>query len=197
MATHPSLPKGTPNKNSKISLWRVFTPVGIILLLAIGSLHFLKSTLPPIGHTPIQSDKVNQLTHLSLTRLDGKTVKISELNAKIFLLNFWATWCEACIEEMPSIVALRESYKDQGFEVLGINVDENPSVMVPRAIKQLKMDFPIFMDPDGKLAELFDVHAIPLTVIINKKGEVLTVLDGGRNWNSAEIRQKLERWLNG
>jgi alkyl hydroperoxide reductase subunit AhpC len=98
---------------------------------------------------------------------------------------------------MPSIVKLRESFKDRGFEVLGINVDENPSVVVSKTIKQLKIDFPIFIDPEGELSEMFDVHAIPLTVIMRKTGEILAVLNGGRDWNSDEVRTKLERWLNG
>lgn len=195
MATHPSEPKndGSP------SVWKVFAPIFVIVLLVIGGLYAIKAALPPVNHVSETTDlnRESQLAALVLTQLDGKSIKIADLNAKVFLINFWATWCEACIEEMPSIVQLRESYKDRGFEVLGINVDENPDVVVPKAIKQLNMNFPIFIDPEGKLSERFDVHAIPLTVVIRKNGVVLTVLNGGRDWNSAEIRAKLEQWLSG
>jgi thiol-disulfide isomerase/thioredoxin len=194
MATHHSESK----KNDSNSVLKIFAPIFIILLLVIGGLYGIKATLPPAKTAGITNiNRESQLAGLVLTQVDGKTVKIADLNAKILFLNFWATWCEACIEEMPSIVKLRESYKDRGFEVLAINVDENPEAVVPKAIKQLKMNFPIFVDPEGKLSELFDVHAIPLTVIMRKNGEVLTVLNGGSDWNSEEVRAKLERWLNG
>jgi len=201
MATHPSQTghRANPKKNNSVSAWKVLAPLFGILLLVIGGLYAIKASLPPMHPTAetTDSDRNQQLAGLVLTQLDRKSIKIADLNAKIFLINFWATWCEACMDEMPSIVQLRESYKDRGFEVLGINVDENPDVVVPKITKQLKMNFPIFIDPDGKISEMFDVHAIPLTVIMRKKGEVLGVLNGGRDWNSPEVRTKLERWLNG
>ncbi|MEO5970292.1 MAG: TlpA disulfide reductase family protein [Bdellovibrionia bacterium] len=195
MATHDSHPKN----DRSTPVLKIFAPIFVILLLVVGGLYGIKASLPPTNPTSELTDanRESRLAALDLTQLDGKSVKIADLNAKIFLINFWATWCEACIEEMPSIVKLRESFKDRGFEVLGINVDENPKAVVPKSIQQFKMDFPVFIDPEGKLSDLFDVHAIPLTVVLRKKGEILAVVSGGRDWNSAEVRAKLERWLNG
>ena len=193
MATPPS----KPQKTASSAIWKTFVPIFVILLFVLGGLYGIKATLPPIhpAAESTNSDRDRQLADLDLTQLDKKSIKISDLSGRVFLINFWATWCEACIEEMPSIVHLRESYKDKGFEVLSINVDENPDVVVPKIAKQLGMNFPIFVDPNGRISEMFDVHAIPLTVIIRKKGEVLEVLNGGRDWNSLEVRAKLERWL--
>ena len=99
------------------------------------------------------------------------------------------------MEEMPSIVTLRDQYSSKGFEVLGINVDENPGVATPPVIKKLGIKFPIFTDTENSLAELFDVHAIPLTVVINKSRKILLVEPGGRDWNTDEMHQLLDNWV--
>lgn len=96
---------------------------------------------------------------------------------------------------MPSIVNLRKAYQDRGFEVLGINVDENPEKVLPKVLSEFKIDFPVYGDPEGKLSSLFDVHAIPFTVILNHQRKILLVQDGGQDWNSKAIRNQLERWL--
>ena len=101
------------------------------------------------------------------------------------------------MEEMPSIVQLRDAYKDKGFEVVGVNLDENSATVVPKAIKQLKIQFPIFQDPENKIAEYFDVHAIPLSVMLNKDRKILYIENGERNWNDQESRTQLEKWLAG
>ena len=112
------------------------------------------------------------------------------------MINFWATWCEACMEEMPSLVALREQYAPKGFEILGVNVDENPAQSAPDAVKNMGIKFPIFTDKSNALAELFDVHAIPLTVIIDKSRKILLVEPGGRDWNTEDMQQLMQKWLN-
>ena len=99
------------------------------------------------------------------------------------------------MEEMPSIVALREKYSAKGFEVVGVNVDENPDQVVPPTIKKLGMKFPIFTDKSNALAELFDVHAIPLSVIMDKDRKILLIESGGRDWMSTDIQQMMDKWL--
>lgn len=136
------------------------------------------------------------LPDLELTRMDGGTVQLGELPHKVMLINFWATWCEACIEEMPSLIQLREKFSPKGFEILGINVDENPRPVATTAAVKLGMKFPLFSDEKGELGQVFDLHAIPLTLIINQSRKILMVEPGGRDWNSEEINQLIEKWLN-
>ena len=79
---------------------------------------------------------------------------------------------------------------------MGINVDDNPQSVVPEVLKELKIDFPIFRDSeDGELSDLFDVHAIPMTVIVNKARKVVYVENGERDWYGNDIRDQLDRWL--
>ncbi|MGZ3698075.1 MAG: TlpA disulfide reductase family protein, partial [Bdellovibrionota bacterium] len=130
-----------------------------------------------------------------INKWGGGVVKASELKPKVTLVNFWATWCEACMEEMPSILKLRGRFKDRGFEVVAVNVDENPEAVLPATLKQLGIDFPVYIDKEGQVAGLFDVHAIPLTVMINSSRKVLLVQDGERNWMDEDLLSKMEKWL--
>ena len=116
---------------------------------------------------------------------------------RVVMVNFWATWCEPCTTEMPTIVKLREAYAPKGFEVLAVNVDEDPGEALTSTIRKLKMDFPVYVDPDQKAADIFDVHAIPLTVILDRNRRVLLIETGERDWNGSEFRSQLDHWLAG
>ena len=154
----------------------------------------------------VPDDKLDHVLACGKCGVDLMTSEPFELNDQTFegyiagtqlpiVVDFWATWCEACMEEMPSMVALREKYAAQGFEILAINVDENPSQSVPPIVNSLKIKFPIFTDKTNALSEMFDVHAIPLSVMINKDRKILMIESGGREWNDDEVHQMLEKWL--
>ncbi len=190
MATSSSLHK-------RRKLWKVLVPLLVILLCVITGLLLIQRGTRSLEQNPnVVIRQVDQvLPDFKLSQLSGETTLISTFQAKVILINFWATWCDACMEEMPSIVHLRTDYKDRGFEAVGINVDENPEVVVPKARNAFQINFPIYADSEGRLSELFNVHAIPLTVIINHQRKILLIQDGGQNWNSPAIRSQLDRWL--
>ena len=119
------------------------------------------------------------------------------VDKKVVMVNFWATWCEPCTTEMPTIVKLREAYASKGFEVLAVNVDESPGEALGSAIQKFKMEFPVYVDPEQKAADVFDVHAIPLTVILDRNRQVLMIETGERDWNGSDFRQQLDGWLAG
>ncbi len=179
---------------------KIMIPVVVIVALAAGTVAILKSrvTSEPAGNT--QNGAVElaigaTLPDFELNTLDGKKLHASELKGKVLLVNFWATWCEACMVEMPSIVALHQRFKDKGLEVVAINVDENPESVVPKTAQELKLDFPVYRDPESSLADLFDVHAIPLTVIMDHNRKVLLIETGERDWNGSEVHKLVGDWL--
>ena len=177
---------------------KIFIPIIIILGLIIGVLTTIKASVHKDLNTTFQAIEIaegNTLPDFELTKLDGTKTRVSAINGKVFMINFWATWCEACMEEMPSIVTLREHYSAKEFEVLGINVDENQTEVVPAVARKVGIKFPLFSDPENRLAEMFDVHAIPLTVILNKTRKILLVEPGGRDWNADEMHQLIDKWL--
>jgi thiol-disulfide isomerase/thioredoxin len=182
-------------------LWKILLPVVAIVAMATGALLIVRSQVgaPHPGHVEVVEGTV--LPDFEMTAFDpasqggGAKVTLSGTGARVLMLNFWATWCEACMVEMPSIQQLRDSYKDRGFEVAAINVDEKPEAEVPRAQKLLGLTIPVYLDPEQKLADLLDIHAIPLTVVIDSGRKILFVERGERDWNSPEIREMMERWL--
>jgi peroxiredoxin len=178
---------------------KVFIPIAIILVLIVGALMAVKASVHKearLATQPLELTEGAEVPNFELSKLDGGKVQIGDISSKVMMINFWATWCEACMEEMPSIVTLRDQYSSKGFEVLGINVDENPTEVTPPVVKKLGIKFPIFTDSGNNLAELFDVHAIPLTVIINKSRKILLVEPGGRDWNTDDMHQLLDKWVN-
>ncbi|MBU6154369.1 MAG: TlpA family protein disulfide reductase [Bdellovibrionales bacterium] len=177
---------------------RLLIPVILVLAVIVAALLAIKASTQKqmkINQAQVEVTEGAVLPDLELTRMDGGTVRLGDLNHKVMLINFWATWCEACIEEMPSLNALREKFSPKGFEILGVNVDENPHPVATTAAVKLGMKFPLFSDPKGELGEIFDIHAIPLSLIISRSRKVLMVEPGGRDWNNEEIHQLMEKWL--
>jgi len=178
---------------------RLLIPIVAILTVVVVSLLAIKSSTQKqmrASHQQIELNEGGEIPDLELTQMDGTKVQLGDLSHKVMMINFWATWCEACIEEMPSLVQLREKFAPKGFEILGVNVDENPHPVATTAAVKLGMKFPLYTDPHGDLGEIFDLHAIPLTIIINKSRKILMVEPGGRDWNSEEVQQLIEKWLN-
>ncbi len=179
----------------------VIIPVLVIALTALGlsfGIKYWEGKHAPAGGHSGGPEVGTVLPDFGAPKVSNEkeTLRFSQLTSKITMVNFWATWCEACIVEMPSIVKLRTDYKSKGFEVLGVNLDEN-STLVPPMMKKLGMEFPVVIDSEGKLGDLFDVHAIPLTIIMDKSGKILMLQKGELDWNSAKFREKLEGWLAG
>lgn len=188
----------TEDSSPRFSLRSTLVPAVIILAVAVAGLLALRQNLkkePNSATALLDLAEGVTVPDLKLERLDGSSVQLSEIPAKVLLVNFWATWCEACIVEMPSIVKLREKFQPQGLEVLAVNLDENPARAVPPIVEKFGMKFPVFMDPKGALSEVFDVHAIPLTVIIGEDRKILMVESGERDWESAEVYQMMEKWV--
>lgn len=122
-------------------------------------------------------------------------VSISSFKGKVLLINFWASWCEACMEEMPSIVELRNKLAPEGFEVVSINVDDEPEKIVPKIVEKFKIPFPVYRDQGEKLAETFNVVAIPYNIIIDKHLNISWMESGERNWASQEIIERIRSLL--
>ncbi len=193
----------TQGASTRKSARKVFIPVAAILLMVVAGLQLMRmrahSNAGPgsedipeaVGELKVGS----VMPDFALQQFGASQTTISKINAKVILINFWATWCEACMVEMPSIVEARQAYKDKGFEVIPVNVDEHPDLVVPGALSNLKIDFPVYVDSEGKLAQIFDVNTIPLTVVLDSSRKVLMIHNGENNWIGPDFRTELERWL--
>ena len=191
----------SPSENRAIpGLFKILLPVIILIGLVVGALTMVKSQVTSKENGGAENIRFvlktgSTLPDFELQQFQGKSQKASELGAKVLLVNFWATWCEACMVEMPSIIKLRQTYHSRGFEVAAVNVDQNPEAVVPRTVSKLGFDFPVYVDQGQKLSELFDIEAIPLTVLMDQNRKILMVENGERDWFGSDIRSELEHWL--
>ncbi len=101
----------------------------------------------------------------------GKNLKLSEFRGQVVLLNFWASWCGPCRQEMPALDKLHKRYSKLGFTVLGVNVEED-SAQAKRMLREIRVSFPILFDTQNKASELYHVSAMPTTVIIDRDGNM-------------------------
>jgi cytochrome c biogenesis protein CcmG/thiol:disulfide interchange protein DsbE len=147
----------------------IFFLVGIFLGISIGAFIFLggaKRISTTFQAQPPQVGK--KAADFKLNNLDGSAVSLSQYHGNPVILNFWATWCEPCKQEMP----LLESYYQKSLHnlvVLGIN-DEEPPDKVKAFVSEYRLTFPILLDTDGAIANLFFVHGYPTSLFIDADG---------------------------
>ncbi len=108
----------------------------------------------------------------TLTTLEGETVHLSDYRGQIVLLNFWASWCPPCNEELPALNAYYAAHKDQGLVLLGVDVDETADV-VRDFVQQKGITYPILLDPQGKASADYSVTGMPTTFIIDREGRLI------------------------
>ena len=111
------------------------------------------------------------------------TVALGDLRGKVVLLNFWATWCEPCLEEMPALERVGRAYRERGLVVLALSVDREGASVVTPFVKQHALTFTIGLDPQQTVAKLYRVWALPATIILGRKGIALYSVQGAREWD--------------
>jgi peroxiredoxin len=100
-----------------------------------------------------------------------KNIKLSELRGQVVLINFWASWCGPCRQEMPELNKLYSKYKKLGFTILGVNVEEDNKEAL-HIVKNDKISFPILFDTENKVSELYKVSGMPTTIIVDRSGNM-------------------------
>ena len=129
----------------------------------------------------------------TLPSLDGQTVRLSDFRGKkAILLNFWATWCAPCRLEMPTIDKAYQEYKSRGLEILAVSLDAGSNSVVKNFMQELKLDFPVLLDPNMEVLRLYRQFSIPATFLIDKQGIVRHRELGYRDWTDPESRRLLE-----
>lgn len=119
-----------------------------------------------------------------LKTLDGQNHSLTQHAGKLVLVNFWATWCQPCIREMPSMERLYAKYKPSGLEIVAISLDQGNEDDVREFVAKLKLTFPIVLDPDHKAKALYKVRGLPTTYLLDRKGQVAGYGVGPREWDS-------------
>ncbi len=108
------------------------------------------------------------------TLQEGESIRLSDLRGKKVMINFWATWCGPCRVEIPAMIKLYEEMRGQGFEILAVNLLEEPERVGP-FVEDLQMNFPVLLDTSGKVSQAYYVRGIPTTIFVDEEGIIRIV----------------------
>ncbi|MEJ2274554.1 MAG: TlpA disulfide reductase family protein [Woeseiaceae bacterium] len=113
----------------------------------------------------------------ALRSASGDNLRLSEYRGNVVMINFWATWCGPCRQEMPLLDELYDRYERVGFNLLGVNIDDDSSRAM-QMVDELGVGFPVLFDARKEVSKLYDVEAMPVTVILDRQGTVRYVHHG-------------------
>ncbi|HEY2081280.1 MAG TPA: redoxin domain-containing protein [Verrucomicrobiae bacterium] len=118
--------------------------------------------------------------------LDGKTIRSSDFKGKVVILDFWATWCPPCREEIPGFIALRQEYAKKGLVVIGVSEDQDGPDVVKKFMKELGMNYTVVMADDKTVKTFGEIEALPTTFIIDRNGQIVKQHVGGADKDDFE-----------
>ena len=128
-----------------------------------------------------------------LRKLGGDTISLANYRGKVVFLNFWATWCPPCVEEMPSMEMLYQKLQGREFEILAINVGGEGEKIIRPFMDKHSLTFPVLLDPDKKTYGLYRLTGIPETFIIDKNGIIDSKIIGGQDWTARKWLHYFDR----
>lgn len=131
---------------------------------------------------------------LALKDINGGSHRLSDYRGKVVLVNFWATWCGPCRDEMPSIQELKDKLAGKPFVVLAVNLDE-PESRIRKFLSQMKLDFTILLDPEKKAARAWGARILPASYVIGPDGRIRYTLVGEINWGHEHVVSRIAELL--
>jgi thiol-disulfide isomerase/thioredoxin len=133
---------------------------------------------------------VKQAPDFVLHDLHGKTVNLNQFKGKPILINFWATWCGPCKEELPSMQRLHDASKSNGdIQILAISIDRFNIEKVNQYARDLNLTFPILLDPDRVARKPYFVRSLPTSYLVDADGKLQGFISGARKWDSPAAKQ--------
>ena len=130
----------------------------------------------------------------TLDKLDGKPFRLSEQRGKVVVLDFWCTWCGACIQALPQLDRLVGQHKNRDVLLVAVNLQEPPET-IRAALKRLTLETTVALDQDGAVAGKYAAVAIPQTVIIDRSGKVFRLFVGGGPQYIEQVQEALQKVL--
>lgn len=128
-----------------------------------------------------------------LEDLEGNAIRLSDYRGKVVFVNFWATWCPPCRAEIPYFIEMIDEYGDDGFIVLGIDLDPRDFAKVPAFVEQQGINYPVMYDTKGVSNLYGGIQSIPTTFVVNRNGKVVERIVGSRP--KSEFVRILKNWL--
>lgn len=126
---------------------------------------------------------------------DGTKANLETFEGSYVLVNFWATWCEPCLEEMPSLRALDLLYKNRGLRVLAINIQETPKEQLSEALEKISLPENTVFNVKRSQISRYQIEGIPYSILINKAGKPIKSFEGSREWTSRPVLAELNQLM--
>ena len=165
---------------------RNFLFIGLLVLIG-GLVYLMTSSSSRSPGDAVQSVVKGDLApDFQLEDTEGNQVSLSSLRGKVVLVNFWATWCPPCIEEMPSMERLNEVMSGDEFVMLAINTEETGRSVVPEFLEKTPYTFPILYDDKGVVQKRYGVFKFPESFVVGKDGIVAEKVIGPLDWSSVK-----------
>lgn len=120
----------------------------------------------------------------------GENLRLSEMRGEVVMINFWASWCGPCRQEMPILDELHKRYSKAGFTVLGVNVEQDSS-KADKLLKDIPVSFPVLYDPDSVVSKLYSVDAMPSTVMVDRDGNMRYLHRGYKPGYEDDYREQI------
>ncbi len=146
------------------------------------------------GSSPSKVEVGSPAPDFVLRGLDGTQYRLSDLRGKVVFVNLWATWCPPCREELPSMVRFYQEYHGRGVEILAVSEDRDVGA-VRRAILRYGIPFPVLMDEDKRVYNLYRATGVPETHLIDRRGILRRTVIGPFDWTALEVRETVEALL--
>ena len=132
--------------------------------------------------------------NFTLEARDGGSVTLADLKGEVVMINFWATWCKPCREEMPHLEALHQRYSNLGFTLLGVNVEDNADGAT-KFLAETPVSFPILFDRKNEISKLYEVVAMPSTVLVGRDGTMRFIHHGYKPGYENEYQTQIRALL--
>jgi thiol-disulfide isomerase/thioredoxin len=151
------------------------TAIIVLALLLLGWL-----AVRGLSHRDQNAKALRPAPDFALTDLSGRPLHLSDYRGKVVILDFWATWCEPCKEEIPHLIEMQNKYSAQGLQVLGVSMDDDQPPVV-KFQQQFKMNYPVAVG-DSKLADQYGgILGLPITFVIDRQGRIVSRHVGATN----------------
>jgi peroxiredoxin len=166
-----------------------------LCLLAAGAFPAVAAGNPVAALSLMKPNPVRPAKNFQVTTPEDRPLSLADFRGKVVLLNFWATWCKPCEEEMPGMERLYRRYKDRGLVVLAVASDAEGARAVTPFVKRLHLSFPVGLDPTMSAAALYGVWALPSTFVIDRQGNRAFFANGARDWGGPAARALVDSLL--
>jgi peroxiredoxin len=130
----------------------------------------------------------------TLSELGGQSASLSQYKGQVVMLNFWATWCGPCQQEMPLLDQMYRKYKPAGFTLIGVNVDKE-APPVKQLLDRKPVSFPVLLDPASQVSKAYHVDEMPSTVLIDRKGNVRFLHRGYKPGDENEYQDRIRQLI--